>query len=227
MSLPIKRIGSTPDEPVTLAQMKTHLNVGADFTDDDELIAAMISAAREDAEGVTGRSYCSGQWLYALDFFPIYFANNWTAPARPGMDALLSYNTGTFRNQHSQIITIPFPPLVSIDSVVYAATDGTWPTISPLLYQVDAISEPGRICPAPGAVWPAVAPVLNAVQITFTSGYGTVPYRVQQLIRLRAATYYANREEFVAGTPSARPEWFERGLSLEQGAQMLGFVGQQ
>lgn len=55
-------------EPVTLAEAKLHCKV--DSTDDDTLITALISAARQQAEHRTNRALITQQWEYTLESFP-------------------------------------------------------------------------------------------------------------------------------------------------------------
>jgi len=55
-------------EPVTLLEAKAHLRV--DFDDDDGLIQALISAARQAAETITSRQFMTARWKLVLDSFP-------------------------------------------------------------------------------------------------------------------------------------------------------------
>jgi uncharacterized phiE125 gp8 family phage protein len=55
-------------EPVTLAEAKLHLKV--DTTDDDTLIATLITAARARAEWHTGRALITQGWTLWLDAWP-------------------------------------------------------------------------------------------------------------------------------------------------------------
>jgi len=55
-------------EPVTLDEAKAHLKV--DTTDDDALIATLISAARAKAEWHTGRAFVTQGWTLWLDRWP-------------------------------------------------------------------------------------------------------------------------------------------------------------
>jgi hypothetical protein len=67
---------------------------------------------------------------------------------------------------------------------------------------VDNISEPGAITPAPDTYWPDTQNRTNAVQISFTTGYGaasTVPAGIKAWILMRIGALYENREEVLVG----------------------------
>lgn len=63
----LKLITAPASEPITLAEAKLHLRV--DGTDEDALITALIVAARQSAEHITGRSLMPQTWELALDEF--------------------------------------------------------------------------------------------------------------------------------------------------------------
>lgn len=65
--MPLKLITAPTTEPVTLADAKSHLRVSG--TDDDALITALISAARQDAEHRLGRALITQTWELTLDAF--------------------------------------------------------------------------------------------------------------------------------------------------------------
>jgi len=54
--MPLQLVTPPVDEPVTLAEAKLHLRV--DFDEDDALILALISAARQAAEAITAVHHC-------------------------------------------------------------------------------------------------------------------------------------------------------------------------
>jgi uncharacterized phiE125 gp8 family phage protein len=62
-----KLITAPATEPVTVAEAKAHLRV--DSADDDALITALIVAARQGAEHITGRALMPQTWELALDGF--------------------------------------------------------------------------------------------------------------------------------------------------------------
>lgn len=222
MAFSLQQIAAPTFEPVSLADMKAHLTIDAAFTADDVLIAGMIAAARQDAEDYLGKCLMPQQWLYCLDRFPSYSFGN-RAPSRSSYDPFGNQTAG-FDNG-SQTITIPQPPLRSVESVQYAdVATGQMTVLDPSQYQVDTVSTPGRLLPGFNGGWPATAGVVNAVQVHFTAGMPAIPANVKLAIQLRAAAYYANREEFLAGTVSPAPELFERILGRVGRTSIFGYV---
>jgi uncharacterized phiE125 gp8 family phage protein len=61
----LKLIDEPGDEPLTLAEAKDHLRVT--FDDDDNLIEALIGAARQWAESYLGRALITQTWEWTLD----------------------------------------------------------------------------------------------------------------------------------------------------------------
>jgi uncharacterized phiE125 gp8 family phage protein len=207
MQFALKRLVPPEQEPVDFGTMKSHLALDESYTADDALIQNMIASARSYIENYTGRCLLPQQWMLARDFFPAFRVGE-SAPARSDFDALGNYNFNSWRSNDSQTIRIPKCPLISVDSIKYMAdTSGTLTTLDPSLYQVDLLSEPGRVLPSPLAgCWPQTAPMANAVQVTFTAGYadgGSVPDTIMQALRLTVAAWYSNRENFMLGVSGA------------------------
>lgn len=94
-------------------------------------------------------------------------------------------------------IAIPYPPLTAISSITYVDTAGASQTWSSAQYQVDTVSEPGRVLLHPDYSWPSTqAGILNAVTITYTCGYGAasaVPNCVKDAILSGVAYKFEHR----------------------------------
>lgn len=99
---------------------------------------------------------------------------------------------------------LPWPPLVSVSSVVYVAGDGTETTLATSVYDVDTFSNPARVRLAYGQSWPTPRAEPHAVRVTYVAGYGTahddVPADLRQAILLLVGHLYENREEVITGT---------------------------
>ena len=156
--------------PVSLAEAKAHLYVTA--SDDDTMIAAMVTAARIQCEKIADRAFVTQTWYAYFDEFPEY---------------------------HMRITK---SPMTSVTAITYYDADGALQTLSASDYQVDSVSEPARIALAPTASWPATeAARLNAVRVEFVAGVAVadVPKSYKQAIMMAAAHFYANREAVLTG----------------------------
>ncbi len=175
-------------EPVSLVEIKAHCRV--DISDDDALLGGLIVAARQHVESLTRRQLINATWRLSLDAFPgvTRHVGGWPRSAAEGAD-----------------IRLPRPRLQSVTSITYLDAAGAAQTLSPSSYTVSGDEEPGRIALAPGSDWPDTqADRINAVQITYVSGYGadasSVPQALKQAVLLLAAHWYENREAVVVGT---------------------------
>lgn len=167
-------------EPLSLVEVKAHLRVVD--SDDDNLIALYIQAARsfvDGKDGFLGRALVTQTWQLTLDEFPL------------------------------DEIKIPLPPLQSIVSVGYFDPAGNPQSVAQGDYYVDTASEPGWIVPVD--TWPTPLAAVNAVQIQFIAGYpattdsppdlaGNVPAQVKAGMLLMIGAWYDQREDFVVGT---------------------------
>src|SRR6185369_1494353 len=160
-------------EPVSRAEAKAH--VRQDSTADDDQLDGLIKAARHYCERWTGRAFVTSTWALTLDCLPC------------GGDAL----------------RLPKSPAIAVSSITYTDTAGATQTLSSTLYQVDVTTEPARIIPAYGQVWPTTRSQLGAVTVTFTAGYGAasaVPQPIKQAMLLLIGSWYENREAVIKGT---------------------------
>lgn len=174
-------------EPVPLELARLHLRV--DGTDEDTLISALITAARQYCERFCRKTFPVTTYKLTLDQFPC------------GAHAL----------------EIPYPPLASVSGIVYTDTGGVSQTLSATYYTVDNQSEPGRLTPSWSRVWPIARGHTNDVAITFIAGSATCPQTVAQAMLLLIGHWYANREAVVTGTINSTVElavesllWSER-----------------
>lgn len=101
----------------------------------------------------------------------------------------------------TQVATVG-PWTVVPDATSQYMLTGVLTTLSPARYTVDNISEPGVLTPAPNTYWPDTTNITNAVQISYTVGYGdaaAVPAGIQSWMLMRLAAMYENREEIIVG----------------------------
>ena len=120
------------------------------LSDEDTLISAWISAAREYGEDYTGQAFAPQTWDMYLSDFPSEDYIEWTKG-----------------------------PLTSITGVYYKDKDGTQATLTVNTdYIVDTDTNPGKIFLPYGDVWPSFTRYpYNAVRIRGVCGFtGTEPY---------------------------------------------------
>lgn len=173
-------------EPLTLAEAKAHLRV--DVSDDDTLITALIMAARQYAEQLTGLSFCTQSWTYFADSFPGY--------------GVMGVPWGQEYSHPGNAFLLEKGPINSIDSVKYLDMQGTLQTLSSSVYTSELSGQLGRVAPKFGQIWPIALPQIGAVQVAFTAGYGDaskVPQGLKNWMLLRVGALYENREEVISG----------------------------
>jgi uncharacterized phiE125 gp8 family phage protein len=163
-------------EPIALQEAKEHCRI--DGTDEDALMAGLITAARDYVENVTGRQLVTATWDLTLDRFPCW----------------------------PYAIDMPRAPLQSVTSISYVDTDGHTQTVSSATYVVSApagaTAERGRISLAYSQVWPPTLWQANVVTVRFVAGYGNadaVPQALKQAMLLGIGHWYENRVPVISG----------------------------
>lgn len=137
-------------------------------TTTDSMLSMFITAARQQVENLTRRALITQMWELYLDQFPVWE------------------------------LFLPKPVLQSVTSITYVDSNGVTQTLAADQYTVDIVSEPGRITPAYGVVWPSTRWQTNSVCIRFVAGYGAaaaVPAAIKNWMLMRASTAFQNREE--------------------------------
>jgi uncharacterized phiE125 gp8 family phage protein len=198
-------------EPVSLDDAKGWLRVELDFTDDDDLITALIPAARGIVEAKLKQSLVNRVYLWVLDYFPNRLV---LTPTSVVWDSWL--NSRLYPYTQAQVLTVPKPPLVSVGSIAYYDTSAVLTTLSSGAYTV-ATGNPGRISPTPGTTWPATQDRIGSVRITFTAGVGTlatdVPPQAILAIKMLVSHWYRNREAVTDKPYSEIPKGVDALLS--------------
>ena len=170
-------------EPVTLDQVKAHLRIDADITDFDTTLAALISAARSQAEHRTGRRFGVQTWEHVMDVFP----------AGP--------------------IILPAPPVTAVVSIKYDDPAGAEQTLALADYRARTAGEPAVLRPVtawPASLGEEGA-VRIRYTCGLTSADPRWP-ALQAWMLLAIGAWHANPEAVSAAQTYALPRSFHDGL---------------
>lgn len=187
----VERLTSPAYEPVSLVEARRWLRLEDSDTANTPVLNILIKAMREDAENLTHRAFISRQYRLNLESYPS-------------------------SNRYGWCIELPFPPLISVDSVKTIDTDGALQTMSTTLYEVHDEAEPAFIIPKYQQVWPVTRLRPDAVQVTFTAGYASgsptdeaaaqevLPANLRLWMQSKLATLFEQREQLIIGTIVAK-----------------------
>lgn len=138
-------------EPITAADFRAWSRF--DLHNENQIIDILIRTAREQSEEYANLSLITKSYTLYFDDFPT----------------------------NSEEIKLPRSPLTAVTTVQYYDAAGTLQTFDASNYQVDTVRRPGRIKLTSSASWPAVEQdKINAVQITFSAGFGAEPRHVPE-----------------------------------------------
>jgi uncharacterized phiE125 gp8 family phage protein len=172
--MPAILLAPPASEPLSLAEAKSFLRVEHDA--DDELIAALLAAARHAVELATRRVLVTQTWRIVLD--------RWPAAGR---------------------IVSPVNPLRTLEAARVLAGDGTDAALDVDAFALDTASLPGVIAfDRANLAEPGRA--LAGIEIDVTAGHGEasdLPPPLVQAIRLLLAQGYEQRDRV---QPDALPQ---------------------
>lgn len=162
-------------EPVTLEELKLHLRIDSDVSEDD-LLNNLITTARENIEDITRRAIITQTWKHYLQGWP-----------------------------SANYFKLPYGNLQSVTSIKWKDTAGTESTLVLTTdYLVETNGDQcGKVVLPYSGCWPnGTLYPSNPICITFICGWTTaalVPYRIKSAIKLLAAQMYEGRGEDVVG----------------------------
>lgn len=177
-------------EPVTVDEAAEHLRIDAYGSPAEypeaSLLSAMIVAAREYIEHLTGLTLCPQTLELAGRSF-----------------------SGLCRYEGDTGIALRTSPVRGLVSVTYVDSAGATQTIADGDMLLDDSDMLPTLYPAYGTtLWPAVRDQAGAVRIRFTAGYDAIggspsvavlPYMLRAAVLLMVGHLYDNREETVRG----------------------------
>ena len=162
-------------EPVSLSDLQTYARVSAAC--DNALLTSLITAARDWAENFCERAFIFQTKRLLMDFFPGYVdfklaGQRVSSPFVSGSNAVLA--------GIRYAIVLPFPQVRSIASFTYQdANQDTQTMVLGTNYNADLDSQPARLTPPFGSMWPVAQVFTNAVKVDYVTGSaGTIPVSV-------------------------------------------------
>lgn len=186
------RLTSAPGaEPITLAELKTHLRITG--TDDDDYLTQLIEDARQELEDTTGIALITQSWQLTLDRWPGARERWWDGEVEGHPDILYGPDQAAKGS-----VYLPRYPLVSVDTVTVYDEDSNSSAVTIAdVFDIDTQSQQGRMTLQRGAVWPIALRGTNAIEIVYTAGYGNaatdVPAPIKRALRQMAAYMYEHR----------------------------------
>lgn len=184
----LKLVSAPAEDPVSLSEIKNYLRISV--STDDAMLTGFITAATRLVEAWLNRKLVTQTWDLFDDCFPEY--RNFDALKEGWQEGALSEYIS-----QKDFISIPFFPLQSVTFLKTFDEDDTEFTMPSSDYQVDTISEPGRLALRLSATWPTtVLRTVNGINIRFVCGYGTasaVPYPIKQAIQMMVGKFYESR----------------------------------
>lgn len=168
-------------QPITVNELKDHLRIEWDDTAQDTILDGFIKAAVDIAENYTNRAFVQRTYDYYIDRWP-----------------------------KGDSIELPRPPLQSVTTVEWTLWDESTDTLdSGTEYEVDTVSEPGRVVLEYDETWPTdTLHPKNPIRIRYVAGYAVdspadyranVPPVVKIAVKMIAGHLFNHRENSVAG----------------------------
>jgi uncharacterized phiE125 gp8 family phage protein len=164
--------------------------VNAATVADDDLLTALIQAAREHVEDVTGRRLLTQTWDYYLDAWP-----------------------------SGKEIRLPFGNLQSVTSVSWLDTDGDETILTETTDYLIQKNGEGCGCVALpySGIWPSdTLYPSNPIKVRFVCGWtaaASIPSKIRTAVKMVAASMYENRGEAVIGQTVIEDKTVDRLLA--------------
>jgi uncharacterized phiE125 gp8 family phage protein len=162
-------------EPVTLAEARAHLRLTS--TDDDDYVAAMITAARIQVESATRRVLVDQTWRVYRDDWP-----------------------GNGR------VDLPIAPIQSVAGITVYDTEGEPTALPPTAWILDAASQPARLVLTGSAPLPSSAINGIEIDVVAGYGASglSVPQPLRLAVMTLVARWYEDREGLSYGIVPSR-----------------------
>ena len=162
-------------EPLSLAEAKAYLRV--EYSDDDEVIGALIAGSRIHVEAQTRRALITQSWRISADAWP---DDGWLTILPAPMQTLTAARVYDLENA-----------VYAVDTGAFVLDRGA----SAFVFAPWALPAPGRLA----------AGIELDVTVGYGDAAVDVPEALRQAIRMLVAHWYENRGLVAAGTTTVLP----------------------
>lgn len=175
------------DEPIDFEDAAKHARVP--LGPEDRYLEELITTAREYCEQETDRAIVRARYVQTLNRFPTC----------------------------NHPLTLPRPPLESVEAIEYIDSAGASLTLPAEHYAIAGAGDTAQVWPTALASWPETScDAPSCVRITFVAGYADPPAQIKHAVRMLVGYWYERREAVVTGMNATE-------LSMAV-ARMLGHV---
>ena len=188
------RLQTLPDVlPITVTELQTHLRLTATSVDELIYLSDLIQEVTQEAEDATGLALITQVWKLTLDRWPHGREEWWDGEREGHIDLIYGGN-----RQNYTSVVLPRYPLQTVDTVNVYDEAGTATAVTIAnVFDIDTQSLRGRMTIKRGATWPTALRANNAIEITYSAGYGdaavSVPSPIKRAIKQWAAYAYEHR----------------------------------
>lgn len=191
----IKQVLAPTEDVLGIDEIKSFLRI--DFTNDDQFLITQLKMVTNIIENYLNSALINRTYELALDRIP---ENE--LPIKEGV------YTGAFISYPLDYISLPFSPVVSIESIKTFDDVDNETTVSSAKYILDNYRKPARVVLRNGETWPNATREVNTIIIRYIAGYGTgaqVPEAIRLAMLQLVAYTYENRGDQLSDMP-AMPE---------------------
>jgi hypothetical protein len=203
--MPLLTLTPPAAEPVALAELKSFMRIDPSDNGQDDLITSLAIAARDWCENFTQRRFITQTIRLETDWFPGYVDSKLVGSkvSSPFVSGANSVLVGI-----RYAIVLPYPPVQEITTFSYLNANGSTTTMTAGTdYIADLDSQPARLTPPFGQVWPVARVQINAVKVDYKVGYGDdatdVPDGIKVAIKMLTNYWFEQRLPDGSNIPAA------------------------
>lgn len=150
-------------EPVSLAEMRAYLR--RDDGAEDDLVGALVTAARLAVEAAAGRVLIESRWRVTFDGLP-----------------------------SDRVVRLPVGPVIAVERLRALDAAGPAPDLDPTLYRVEAAGDPARIVIDAAAPWPTgLGGLAIEIRAGYGATPDAVPAPLRHAVRMTVARWFEHR----------------------------------